>query len=443
MNKTRNSTPAGGIWRLLKTRNLGLLVAGELVSQIGDSLNRVALLWLVYQTSGSALKMSFIGVLQTIPPLVLSPLLGVYLDRMRKKPTMQIVNAVHGLLVAGIPLLYDFKLLTLEILYVLVFVISVVASLYGPALFTAIPLIVPNRQIMTANALVQSTAYIGVLLGPVAAGIGVSWLGIANVLYADAASFLIAMICMAFVRIPEQPKSERLPFRIHEILADLREGCAYLFRKRIGLLFFTLVAGFQNIGASAFVFILPAFVKEEFKRGAVWLGFFWSALGCGMLLGTASIAVFKLDRGQRMVQLAQLALALGGIAVGALAYTRLPLAATALMIVIGWSAAAFNPIVISLLEKGTPEALRARVLTAFASVTMAAAMCGMTGFGWVADHVGDNASMMGIGGVLLMTSLSLWIVSRLRPAQQIMETVAAEPRSDPPPSRKTPKTGTN
>src|SRR6476661_2275268 len=57
-------------WRdLLKTKDFGWLWAGQVVSQLGDGLTKVALLWFVYSLTGSALKMTLIGVLQTIPPL--------------------------------------------------------------------------------------------------------------------------------------------------------------------------------------------------------------------------------------------------------------------------------------------------------------------------------------------------------------------------------------
>src|SRR5437867_43791 len=75
-------------WQLLKGRDFSLLFWGQMMSQVGDSLNRVALLWFVYQLTGSAMKMVVIGLLQTIPPLVLSPLIGVYLDRANKKTVM-------------------------------------------------------------------------------------------------------------------------------------------------------------------------------------------------------------------------------------------------------------------------------------------------------------------------------------------------------------------
>ena len=122
---------AGSGWGLLKTRNFGLLFSGQAVSQIGDSMNKVALLWFVYELTGSAFKMTVIGLLQTIPPLVFGPLIGVYLDRMKKKPVMIWVDFIRAGLVMLIPLLYAMEALTLERLYVLVFATSLVPRCSG------------------------------------------------------------------------------------------------------------------------------------------------------------------------------------------------------------------------------------------------------------------------------------------------------------------------
>jgi hypothetical protein len=143
---------AGSGWALLRTRNFGLLFSGQAISQIGDSMNKVALLWFVYELTGSAFKMAVIGLLQTIPPLVFGPLIGVYLDRMKKKPVMIWVDLIRTGLVILIPLLYGLEALTLERLYVLVFAISIVSTVFGPALASAVPLLVPRAHMTAANA---------------------------------------------------------------------------------------------------------------------------------------------------------------------------------------------------------------------------------------------------------------------------------------------------
>ena len=194
---------AGSGWGLLKTRDFGLLFSGQVVSQIGDGMNKVALLWFVYELTGSAFKMAIIGLLQTIPPLIFGPLIGVYLDRMKKKPVMIWVDLARAGLVLLIPLLYAMGGLTLERLYVLVFATSIVSTVFGPALASAVPLLTPRHQRTAAYALIQSTTNIGLLIGPVVSGVGIAMIGAQNVLYFDAATFLVSALCLMPIRLQE------------------------------------------------------------------------------------------------------------------------------------------------------------------------------------------------------------------------------------------------
>ena len=83
-------------WRLFKVANLRWLWIGQAISQIGEGLNKVALLYLVYNLTNSTLMMTVIGVLQTLRPLVFGPLLGVYVDRLPKKRIMMGVDTVRA-----------------------------------------------------------------------------------------------------------------------------------------------------------------------------------------------------------------------------------------------------------------------------------------------------------------------------------------------------------
>ncbi len=164
-------------WDLFKNRNFRMLWASQAVSQIGDGLTKVALLWFVYQLTGSALKMTIIGLLQTIPPLVLSPIVGVYLDRLPKKPVMVILDVIRAFLIALIPVLYVFNALTLEVLFILVFFTAIFSTAFGPALAASLPLLVKPSELMSANSLLQSTTNVGILIGPAICGVLIAWLG--------------------------------------------------------------------------------------------------------------------------------------------------------------------------------------------------------------------------------------------------------------------------
>jgi MFS family permease len=119
---------------------------------------------------------------RTIPPLLFGPLIGVYLDRLSKKKVMIWIDLLRTLLVLLIPTLYAAQALTLERLYILVFLTAIVSTVFGPALASAVPLIVERSRFTAANAFIQSTTNIGVLMGPALSGLGIALIGAQNVL---------------------------------------------------------------------------------------------------------------------------------------------------------------------------------------------------------------------------------------------------------------------
>lgn len=128
-------------WRLIQTRDFGLLWWGQTTSQIGEGLNKVALLWFVYELTGSVMKMTMVGLLQTIPALVRSA------DRRipgpaAEKAVMIWVDLLRAVLTVLIPALYAMDMLSIEGLYGLIFLTSVVSTVFGPALVSAVPLLV-------------------------------------------------------------------------------------------------------------------------------------------------------------------------------------------------------------------------------------------------------------------------------------------------------------
>ena len=160
--------------RLLKNRDVAWLVTGQAISQVGDGLSKLALLWFVYDLTGSALEMTMIGILQTIPPLVFGAFTGVLLDRVPKRTAMIVIDSVRAGLLALIPTIYWMGLLTLPLLYVLVFITAMFSMAFGPAMKALEPQLVPSDQLTQINALDQGTMTIGQLLGPAISGMPIA-----------------------------------------------------------------------------------------------------------------------------------------------------------------------------------------------------------------------------------------------------------------------------
>ncbi|MGE0277374.1 MAG: MFS transporter [Nitrospiraceae bacterium] len=393
-------------WRLVRTRDFGLLWWGQLTSQVGEGLNKVALLWFVYTLTGSALKMTIVGLIQTIPPLLFGPMIGVYLDRLPKKTVMIWVDMIRTIMTFLIPALYALDLLSLGGLYVLIFLTSIVSTIFGPALVSAVPRLVRPAELMTANALIQGTNNIGLLLGPAISGVLIAIMGAENVLYVNSATFLVSSFCL-------------MPMRLHEtwrsaaggggapvsVLEDLKVGFRFVFGSQSVIFLLVILSALYNLGASAFVFILPVYAKEFLQVGPVQLGWLWSALGVGMLIVSTWLAWTHQGDIHSRLRLIVWGMTVGGLAVCSLSVLEQPLVAAAVVIVVGGSTAIMNPVVWALLQEVTPEHLMGRVLTTFSTGSMAAAMAGMTGFGWVADAVGPAQSLIGLGLMLLLTAV--------------------------------------
>ena len=125
--------------RLLKIPDFRWLWLGQAASQIGEGLNKVALLYLVYEVTGSTLMMTVIGVLQTLPSLLLGPLLGVYVGRLPKKWIMMGADTLRAGLALIIPLLFAAHAVTLPRVYVVVFLMALVATVFSPTLSSTPP----------------------------------------------------------------------------------------------------------------------------------------------------------------------------------------------------------------------------------------------------------------------------------------------------------------
>lgn len=402
MSEPQSAPNASRGWQLIKTRDFGLLWWGQTTSQIGEGLNKVALLWFVYELTGSAMKMTMVGLLQTIPPLVFGPLIGVYLDRLPKKAVMVWVDLVRALLTLLIPVLYAMDKLSIEGLYGLIFLTSVVSTVFGPALVSSVPLLVRPSELMSANALIQGTTNIGMLLGPAISGVMIALIDAENVLFVNSATFLISAFCLMPIRFAIAQR--RTMEGASSMWEDLRAGFRFVFAQQSIVFTLVIISSLYNLGVSAFVFILPVYAKEFLQVGPVQLGWLWSSLGVGMLAASTWLAWRKHSDMQGRLRIVIRGMTIGGLAVCSLSLFETPLVAAGIVIIVGGSTAVLNPIVWALLQEVTPEHLIGRVLTTFSVGSMASAMAGMTGFGWVADAIGPAASLVGLGLVLLLTA---------------------------------------
>jgi predicted MFS family arabinose efflux permease len=272
-------------------------------------------------------------------------------------------------------------------------------------LASAVPLIVGRKQLTAANALLQSSTNIGVLVGPAMSGIGIAVMGAQNVLYVNAATFFISALCLLPIRVRQLTLPRTATGRAPHIAHEMWEGFRFVFLQHRPVLTLMATAALYSLATSAFVFMLPVFAKQLLHMGPAELGWLWSTLGIGMLCTSAWLAWLQQGDVASRFRLVSGAMAVGGAAVCSLNLVSGNIAAGVLMIIIGGSTALFTPIVWAVLQEMTPGHMLARVMTTFSTGGMFAAMLGMTAFGWAADALGAPISLFGIGFILLLTAL--------------------------------------
>ena len=248
--------------RLLLTRDFGLIWLSQLVSQVGDGISNLALLWFVYSITGSPVKTTIIGLLHTIPPIVLGPFIGVYVDRLPKKFFLIGANVFRAVLIGIIPCAVSTDTFTVNLLYILVLFDAVAMATFSPALTSSVPLIVPRAQFTAANALIQSTTSLGIIFGPAVSGLGIALFGSQEVLCLNGATYLVAALCLGLVRLGTTEPSAG-PTKIGGSLwHDLTEGLAFVVSKQRIILLLIITAACYGFGASALTTLFPVFANK-------------------------------------------------------------------------------------------------------------------------------------------------------------------------------------
>jgi len=397
-------------WRLLFSRDFGLVWLSQLVSQVGDGISNLALLWFVYSITGSPVKTVIIGLLHTIPPIVLGPVIGVYVDRLPKKIFLIGPNALRAVLIGIIPCVVSTDTFTVNLLYSLVLFDAVAMATFSPALTSSVPLIVPREQYTAANALIQSTTSLGIIFGPAVSGIGISLFGSQEVLCLNAFTYFIAALCLGLVRIGAPLSSIGLKKTSSSALQDFIEGLVFVAIKQRVILLLIAAAACYGFGASALTTLFPVFVRKLLGLGPVEVGYLWSALGVGLLLMSMTllrITEWNLSDRTRIIAGASVASA---VAIGVLIWTNNLLLIGLLMIVIGGGMGAFTPIAWGIVQEITPGTLVGRVMSLYSTGAMAAAISGISLFGWVTERFGESIGVAGIGAMFLLTaSLGGWL----------------------------------
>ena len=267
----------------LRLRDFRLLWTGMTLSLLGDGVLLVALAWQAFQLSNRPAAMSLVGVALTVPQVILVLFGGVVSDRLERRKVMLVADVVRGVALGILAWLTFSGALAMWHLVAFAAVYGAASAFFMPAFEALVPSIVPEEELVEANALDQFVRPAALwLLGPALGGVLIGWAGTGCAFALDAASFAVSAGCLLRLTrtAPGQDPGEHTePMTVRSAVLEMREGLAFV--RREPWLWATLAAASLTyllfLGPTEV--LLPYLVKNELGGDAHDVGLILAAGG--------------------------------------------------------------------------------------------------------------------------------------------------------------------
>jgi predicted MFS family arabinose efflux permease len=375
----------------LKHKNFALLWVGGLISMIGNWMLMAALPFHVYNLTGSALATSGILMAMVAPGIVFGSIAGIFVDRWDRKKIMVITSGLQAMTILGLLLVKSVE--WIWVIYLTTFLEFTLKNFFGPAEGAMLPNLVGEEHLVSANSLNPLNDNLARIAGPSIGGLLLGTLGFQSVIWADVASYLIAMVLIALIQAENTAPTRDVnletgiknhnPWRLmwEEWLAGLR----YIKHRR-ALTSLFIIMGIALFGDAILSAILVVFVQKDLGFNAIEFGWLMTARGAGGLLGGLLVGQFGGKCTPTQLISGGL-LASGASLFVLLTRPSLPIMMGALVL----AGPALMAWIISLQtigQKETEDAYRGRVFGAIGTTTMLIMFFGSAISGFMADQIG-------------------------------------------------------
>ena len=393
---------------LRQNRNYRYVWIGQVVSEIGDNFNNIAVFSLAMETTHSGLVVSGIMLSRAIPAAMTGPLAGVVLDRFDRKRIMMASDLIRAFVALAFVLTVHHHQTSL--LYGLSALLMFASPFFTSGRNSILPSITSREELHTANSLTQTTQWSTITIGTLVAGLSAATLGYQWAFVLNSLSFFASAACIWQLRRAEGFTAKRKQTTTEQVVRpwhEYKEGLRYM-RSSPLLLGIALVGVGWATGGGAAQILFTLFGEQVFNRGPAGIGFVWSAAGAGLLVGAAvahtlgkrinfenykrAVAVCYVVHGGAYVLFSQMR-----NFAWALFFIALSRAAVAISSVLN----------ISQLLRHIPDEFRGRVFATNESMTNSTAMVSMTAAG-IASQYHSPRTIGLVAGILSSSTAIFW-----------------------------------
>jgi len=387
------------VFRSLKYRNYRLFFSGQSVSLIGTWMQRIAMPWLVYHMTGSALLLGVVGFAGQIPTLIISPVAGVFTDRWPRYRVLlitQIVSLIQAAILAWLCLTGSIQIWEIVVLSV---ILGCTNAFDVPSRHSFVIDMVENKEDLGNAIALNSLMFNGArLIGPSIAGVMLASTSEGVCFLLNAISYIFVIISLLMMRLNIQQTHKKA----EKILRELSEGLRYTFGFA-PIKHLLILLSISSLMGMSYSVLMPVFAKEVLHGGSNTYGFLMGAAGFGALTGALFLAsrksVLKLGR------IVPASAILFGSALLGLSFSRLFLISLVLMIFIGLGMMMQTAASNTILQTITDDDKRGRVMGFYSMSIMGTAPFGSLMAGGLAKVIGTPWTIFAGGFVTIIGGL--------------------------------------
>jgi MFS family permease len=412
------------MFRALGVRNYRLYFTGQVLSNAGTWMQRVAQDWLVLDISGSsAVALGITTGLQFLPFLLFSLWGGTLADRVDRRRLLMWTQGIMGLLALGLGVMTIRGGATVGSVYVFAFLLGCAAAADNPARQAFVHEIVGREVMPNAIALNSASFNLARLVGPALAGVLVAVVGSGWVFVVNAFTFIVTIGALALMHVDELHPQVREEGKVR-----LRAGLSYVRRRRELLLVLALAFGVATFGLN-YQMTMALMARQQFELGAEAFGIMSTFLALGALGGSLVAARRKVVP-LRLVTASALVFGVVEFGVG---FAPTYVAMLAVLPLAGALAMTFTTSAQSFLQLHSAGWVRGRVMGIYTLLFFGGTPIGAPVIGWAADRFGPRSGLIGGGlGTVLFTvaAIGIYVLTRDHGGEERPEEEATDAVTD-------------
>lgn len=274
-----------GMFRALSHRNYRVFWLGAFLSNVGTWMQAVAQGWLILYLTNSSFWLGLDGFMATAPGFFLTLAGGVFADRVDRRRLLLLTQVVAGLAAIALAMLVWTNRVNVWMILGFSLITGCCMALASPSYQAMTIDLVGREDLANAVALNSSQFQLSRLVGPVLAGIGFEFFGLAGCFFVNGVSFVAVVIALLMVRYDRPTKLHTHPVKDrHALWQDLLAGIHYV-KRRPRVFSLLSISAFVSLCGAPYLTLIPIFARDIFHLGASGLALMMGVAGAGAFIG--------------------------------------------------------------------------------------------------------------------------------------------------------------